>query len=58
MSFILQHIWLVKIIAFFAVIGFVKVVELMIDRVILDKYNLMVLTILTLGVEMFKFLTR
>lgn len=58
MSFILQHIWLVKIIAFFAVIGFVKVLELMIDRVILDKYNLMVLTILTLGVEMFKFLTR
>lgn len=58
MSFILQHTWLVKIIAFFAVIGFVKVVELMIDRVIFDKYSLMALTIFTLGVEMFGFLTR
>ena len=58
MSFILQHTWLVKIIAFFSFFWFVKVVELMIDRVIFDKYSLMALTIFTLGVEMFGFLTR
>lgn len=57
MDLIAQNKWLMKVIAFFAVIGIFKVAELASNREIMDKYNLLSLAVFVIGIEIFKFLT-
>lgn len=58
MEFIAQNKWLVKVIAFFAVVGIIRASELLTSKEFFGKQDFISLVVITLALQIFGAITK